>query len=486
MQSTQVGILMAYFVVVLVIGYLGMRQTRTAADYFVAGGRLGWALGGASIASNQMSSGLFIGTVGLMYGVGWSFGWVVFVFPAAYWFMVSVIAPRFTRQRQLTLADFMASRYYSQGIRVVTALIILVAFIVYIQAQLVAGGIVASTVFGVPLLTGMMIVAVVQILYTFVGGMLADTYSDFVQTSVMVLGALIGVPVVLRNLGGLDNLFTYVSSVNPVALTWDAMPPALLFTLGLAFFLGSVARPEQLVRFYAMRDMPTIRRAIGFVIFLVGATHALVFFIAMGTRVLFPGLTAADQAMPIFVSQAMPTVLGSVLLAAITAAMMSTLDSLLLVAGAALSHDIFGILRPHSTERQKLWVGRIGTVVVGVTALLLLLLGIGGGQVVQLIVALFSALIGSAFCVPVVLGVLWKRATREGAMASMIGGLLAAFGWRLFGDTGLIDPVVPGFLVSLALMVGVSYLTPPPPDEAVEPYFAAPAGAADRFAPAGD
>lgn len=471
MQDVQVGILLAYFVVVLAIGYVGLRQTKTEADYFVAGGRLGWALGGASIAANQMSSGLYIGTVGIMYTVGWSFGWVALVFPLAYWFMVSVIAPRFNRNRQLTLADFLASRYYSDSIRVVAAVIILIAFVVYIQAQLVAGGLVASTVFGVSLTTGMLIVAVVQIFYTLIGGMLADTYSDFVQMIIMFLGAIVGAPIVLHHVGGVNNLFTYVSAANPIALTWQGMPPALLFTLGLAFFLGAVARPEQLVRFYAMRDMPTIRKAIAFVMLLVGAAHGLVFLIAMGTRVLFPALPKADQAMPLFISTAMPAVMGSLLMAAITAAMMSTLDSLLLVAGSALSHDIYGILRPRASEREKLWVGRIGTVVVGVVSLLLLLLGVGGGQVVQLIVALFSALIGSAFCVPVVLGVLWKRATREGALAAMIGGLAAAVGWRFLGNTQLVDPVLPGFLVSLVLMVAVSYLTPPPPVSAIAPYF---------------
>lgn len=477
MQDLQVAILAIYFVVVMAIGYVAMRQTKTEADYFVAGGRLGWGLGGASIAANQMSSGLFIGTVGIMYTVGWSFGWVALVFPLAYWFMVSVIAPRFNRNRQLTLADFLAGRYYSQSIRLVAAAIILIAFIVYIQAQLVAGGLVASTVFGVSLTTGMIIMAVVQILYTLIGGMLADTYTDFIQMMMMLLGALVGVPVVLHNVGGVDNLFTYVAAANPIALTWKGMPPALLFTLGLAFFLGAIARPEQLVRFYAMRDMPTIRKAIAFVIALVGAAHGLVFLIAMGARVLFPALPKADQAMPLFVSTAMPVVMGALLMAAITAAMMSTLDSLLLVAGSALSHDIYGILRPRASEREKLWVGRIGTVVVGVASLGLLVAGIGGGQIVQLIVALFSALIGSAFCVPVVGGVIWRRATREGALAAMIGGLAAAIGWRLFGNTQLFDPVMPGFLVSLVLMVVVSYLTPPPPAEAVEPYFGSEVGA---------
>lgn len=460
-----------YFIIVGIIGFIGMRQTKTEADYFVAGGKLGWALGGASLASNQMSAGLYIGTIGMMYSVGWSFGWVVFVFPIAYWVMVGLIAPRFTRQKRITVPDFIASRYYSQPAKVVAAVVILVAFVVYIQAQLVAGGTVANIVFGVPLREGMIIMAIIQLLYTVIGGILADTYTDFVQMMIMVLGALVAVPMALSHLGGIDNLFALVSAANPVALSWKGMAPSLIFTMSLAFFLGNIARPEQLVRFWAMKNVREIRKAIAFVIILVGACHTLVFILAMASRVFFPAIGRGDLAMPMLSQQAMPLFIGTFLLAAVTAAMMSTVDSLLVTAGSALSHDIFGTLRPGASETQKLWVGRIGTVIVGVVPLLLLVFGIGGGQLVQIIVALFSAIIGAAFCVPVVAGVLWKRATREGAMAAMIGGLAVTFAWKLWGNTKMIDPVVPGFLASLVLMVLVSLLTPAPPEAALAPFF---------------
>jgi Na+/proline symporter len=116
-------------------------------------------------------------------------------------------------------------------------------------------------------------------------------------------------------------------------------------------------------------------------------------------------------------------------------------------------------------------VGRIGAVVVGLVPLVMVMLGYGAGELVQFIVALFSALMGAVFLVPVLAGVVWRRATREGAITSMLGGLAGVVGWRLYGDTASIDPVVPGFLLSLALMVGVSLLTPAPPAAAIDPYF---------------
>ena len=470
-MPTQIIIFAGYFLVVLGIGYFGLRATKDDTDFFIAGGNLGWIIGGATVASTQMSSGLFIGTIGLMYTVGWSFAWVVFVFPIAYWFMVAVIAPRFTRQRKLSLPDFFATRYHSDAARVIAAIIILIAFVVYISAQVVAGGLIANTVFGIPAQTGMVIFTLILITYTVIGGMVAVVYTDFLQMMIMLLGAVIAVPIVLRQVGGLDNLFVLASEANPVALTWEAMPPSLLFTLGLAFLLGAIARPEQLIRFYAMKDMATIRRGIGFVIILVGAAHALVFLLALGSTVLFPNMGVGDLAMPLITQTAMPLFLGTVMLAAVAAAMMSTVDSVLIVAGAALSHDIYGTIRKDSDPRRRVMIGRIGTVVVGLIPLGLLLAGFAEGELVQLIVALFSALMGAAFLVPVVAGVLWKRATREGAISSMIGGVTATILWRQLGDTEFIDPVVPGFLTALVLMVVVSYLTPAPPAEATDPFF---------------
>ncbi|OZM77981.1 sodium:solute symporter [Pseudonocardia sp. MH-G8] len=465
-------VLGGYLLLTVGLGYLGLRMTKNAEDYYIAGGSLGWAVGGASIASTQMSSGLFIGTIGVVYAVGWSFAWVVFVFPLAYWMMVAVIAPRFTRQRKVSLPDFFEARYYSRAARVIAAVIILVAFVIYISAQVIAGGLIANVVLGVPLNVGMIGFTVIILLYTVIGGMFAVVYTDFLQMMIMIVGAALAIPAVLQHVGGLANLFALAEGANPSMFTWDGLPPSLLITLSLAFFLGAVARPEQLVRFYAMRDMATIRRGIGFVIVLVGVAHTLVFVLAIGATALFPALGNGDLAMPVLAEYALPAFLGTLLLTAVASAMMSTVSSILLVAGTALAHDIYGIIRPSSSPRRKVMIGRLGTVLTGLVPLVLLILGVGAGQLVQFIVALFSALMGAVFLVPVVAGVVWRRATREGAIASMIGGLVATIGWRVFGDTDLIDPVLPGFTAALVLMVATSLVTAPPPAEATDPFFA--------------
>lgn len=464
-------IFVAYFTVVFAIGWYSLRATRGETDYWIAGGELGWFAGGATMAATHTSAGTFVGTIGLMYTVGWSFGWVLLSIPLSYWFMVAVLAPRFTRQKELTVPAFIERRYYGKGVRGLAAGIILVATVVFIQAQIVAGGLIANTVFGVPTTVGMVGFTAILLVYTVVGGMVAVVYTDAFQLVVMGLGAVFAVPLALRQVDGLGGLLTLVESAQPHVFTFEAVPLTLLLTMGLSFFLGGIATPEKLIRLYAMKNMATIRRGVLFAIVMILALNLLVFMLALAAIVLFPTLPTGDLAMPMIATAVLPATLGSIMLAAITAAMMSTVDSLLIVAGSALSVDIYqNLFDPDVSPARRLWIDRLGIFVVGSVPVILLLSGVGEGELVQFIVLLFTALMAAAFLFPVVGGVLWRRATREGATAAMLGGLVATFLWEAYGNPD-VEPVLSGFLVSGVLFVTVSLLTPPPPSSAIEPYF---------------
>ena len=123
--------------------------------------------------------------------------------------------------------------------------------------------------------------SIILIVYTSIGGMLAVVYTDFIQLVIMIVGVVAALPLAIRGLGGLDPLFTYVQVVKPETFTWESFPPALLFTMGLAFTLGTIATPEKLVRLYAMRDMRTIRRGILFAILVATGLNLVIFVIAL-------------------------------------------------------------------------------------------------------------------------------------------------------------------------------------------------------------
>ena len=102
-MNVQLLIFFLYFAVVFAIGWYSMRATANESDYWIAGGKLGWGVGGATMAATHTSAGTFIGTIGVIYEVGWSFTWVLISIPLSYWFMVAVLAPRFTKVKELTL-----------------------------------------------------------------------------------------------------------------------------------------------------------------------------------------------------------------------------------------------------------------------------------------------------------------------------------------------------------------------------------------------
>ncbi len=470
-MNVQLLVFGLYFLIVFLIGWYGLTRTKDEMDYWLAGGRLGWPLGGATMAATHTSAGTFIGTIGLIYTAGWSFGWLLITIPLGYWLMAALLAPRFTRVKRLTLPAFIETRYYSKTARAIAAAIILIATVVYIQAQVVAGGLVANILFGLSPSVGMTVFTVILLCYTLFGGMLAVVYTDFLQLIIMFFGVLLAVPLALRQVGSIDQLIVYAQAINPDTFTWSGISLTLLFTMGMAIMLSLISTPDKLTRLYTMKDMQTIRRGVLLTIVMVCAINLLVFVLALAGIAIFPALPSGDMAMPLIASALLPPILGAILLAAVTSAMMSTVDSLLLVAGSALSEDIYNnLLAPKASSQQRLIIARSGIFVVGIAPLFLVLSGVGQGELIQFIVVLFATLMAASFCIPVLGGVLWKRATREGAIASMVGGVSVSLLWKLFGFS-FIDPVLPGFIISLVLMVLVSLMTPPPPLAAVAPYF---------------
>lgn len=470
-MSIRAVVFASYFVLVFALGWLSLRRTESETDYWIAGGKLGWLVGGSTLAATHTSAGTFIGTIGVIYTVGWSFSWLVLTVPLAYWFIAAVLAPRFTKDQKLTLPEFLEARYESQGVRGVSAVVILIATVVYVQAQIVAGGLIANTVFGIPVEIGMIAFTVILLAYTVVGGMVAVVYTDFIQLVIMTVGVIFAAPLAIQAVGSTGALVDALSVVRPRFFSWDGLPTTLLITMGLAFFLGSVSTPEKLIRLYAMRDMRTIRRGILLAILAITGINLLVFILALVAVALFPALPTGDLAMPMVASAVLPPVLGTIMLAAIASAMMSTVDSLLIVAGSALSYDLYqNLINPEASLGARNWLNRLGILVVGVAPVILLLFGIGEGELVQIIVLLFTALMASSFFAPVVLGVYWRRATKHGAVASILGGVFTTFLWEVMGNE-TIQPVLPGFVVSVLLMVGVSLVTTPPSDAAIDPYF---------------
>ena len=475
--------LLVYLLVILGIGLYGYLKTQDEEDFLIANREIGPAVGAATLSATQMSAGTFIGTLGVHYltGVSWVYIWI------GLWmgWLVSLVfvAPQMRRFGEITVPDFIAVRFGDDGaggdrMRAFSALLIIIAYTVYISAQYTGAGLIFQSIFGVSNTVGMIIMVAIIIAYTTFGGMRASALSDFVQIIIMTVGALIAIPILLGNVGGVGELEALLTSLNPMLIGWENSPLEV-GTVALAFGFGMLGAPYEIVRVYSMRDEQTVRYAISTTLIfqiLIGAGVAVV---GMSMRVLYPQLTTPDLASVIMSIDVLGPILGALVVGAILSAMLSTVDSIMIVSAGAIAHDIYAeLINPDASEKRKLWANRLSVVFVGIIPFFLALYGEALGGLVQFIVLLQSAIIGATFAMPLLLGLHWDRVNTPGTFIGMLLGFVTVLTWHFSVDGGLItgllaqiDPVVPGISMCLIGIFVGSYFTDKPSREALAPFF---------------
>jgi Na+/pantothenate symporter len=295
----------------------------------------------------------------------------------------------------------------------------------------------------------------------------------------MVAGLVIAVPVLLEQVGGgspvagIRRSLGFLESIDPRLLGWYYSPKELL-AFAIAFGFSIAAAPYELTRFYSMRDEKTVRRAIFVSIGFQMIISVCIMSIGLMMRVLFPNLPSQDQATAVMAFQVLPPVVGALLLVAMLSAIMSTVNSVLLVTGAGVAHDLYGkFVRPDASQKHLVNVNRVAIVALSLIPLFFALQKLGDVQGIVLEQAKFIA---SFFFVPIVVGLNWKRGTAKGAAAAMLGGFTACLVWTLFFQEHLfprygIDSVEVGIGTSLILFVVVSRLTRPNPAQQLDVFF---------------
>jgi len=465
-------VLVLYVGLILGISIWSYRRTSTEDDFIAAGRSIGPLVGGAVLAATQISAGTVVGTIGRHYltGVSW---WFIWLGVWAGWLVSAFfVAPKFRRLGALTVPDYVAARFASEKARALAAVLIVVAYSVYLVAQLQASGEIAQAIFGLDPLWAMLAVAASTAFYSGLGGVRSSSYIEFIQTLIMVAGLVMAVPVLLDLAGGVGQSIAFLRGLDP-RLTGFFYAPQELLAFGISFGLSIAAAPYELARFYSMRDEKTVQRAIYVAIGFQLVIGLAVLAIGLLTRVLFPSLGSADQASSIMAFEVLPPVVGALLLVAMLSAILSTVNSILLVTGASVAHDLYGrFLAPGASQRHLVWANRIAIAALALLPLYFALQKLGD---VQGIVVAQTKLIASFFFVPVVAGLNWRRATAAGAIAAMVGGFTACLAWELLVLRGFdprgIDAVEIGVATSLLLFVVVSRFTRPVPEENLRLFF---------------
>ncbi len=476
-SSVLLVVTVAYLAMVMGVSVWGYRHSKTEEDFLAAGRSIGPWVGGAVLAATQISAGTFVGTLGRHYLTGVSWTWIWFGVWAGWAASALLVAPKLRRFGALTVADYVGTRFASEGARTLAAVLIIVCYSILLTAQFQAIGEIASAVFGVSPMLAMGALLASTGFYTALGGVRSSSYIEFVQTLVMLLALVCAVPVVLAHVGGITALGEYVGSIEPRMTAWWFSGKELL-AFGLAFGLGIAAAPYEMTRYYSMRDVATVRYAIGISMAMQVLIGTCVMLLGIGIRGVFPYLPSPDQASSIMASTLMSPLLGSLFLMAMLSAIMSTVNSILLVTGGAFAHDLYKrLINPAATQQRLVWVNRLSIVALALIPFWMATLKLGD---VQAIVIEQAKFIASFFFVPVVFGLNWRRGTKQGAIWSMVVGFVACLTWtftlqRSFASHG-IDSVEVGVVLSALTFVVVSRITPPTPARNLAVFFEMPKG----------
>ena len=518
MGSETIQILIAmviYMAAVIGIGLVyAKRANKSSEEYFLGGRSLGPWVTAMSAEASDMSGWLLMGLPGVAYWCGLADAfWTAFGLAVGTYLNWLVVSKRLRRysvraNNSITLPEFFSNRFREnkKTILTISAVFILIFFTVYASSCFVTCGKLFSTLFGGKYVTMMLLGALFVLIYTILGGFLAESASDFMQAIVMIIALSVVVILGTIGAGGLGNVINNAKEIPGFLEFFGLASPTLdesgkqlvengkplfgaasdyglltVFSM-MAWGLGYFGMPQVLLRFMAIRKEEDLKRSRRIAMIWVVISLGVAVFIGIVGRQLFPiaHLTKASSE-SIFITLStsyLPPLLAGFVMAGILAATISSSDSYLLIAASALAKNIFqGVVKKNATDKQVMWVSRITLLVL---TLIGVLIALDENSVIFQIVSFAWAGFGATFGPLMLLSLFWKRTNKAGAIAGMVSGAGMVFLWKLviskLGGVFAIYELLPAFIFSCICIVVVSLLTKAPSKEIEEDFEAVRSG----------
>lgn len=483
MSNVVIAVMIVYLGLLAAFAIWSRRETATLKGFYLAGKKLPFWVVAFSTNATGESGWLLLGLTGMGYAVGAQAYWVVvgeILGIALSWWLISRRLKRLSDDTDsITVPDALAAKFQDRWhlVRGIAVIIILTMVTIYITAQMVASGKALNGFIGMDYELGVVVGSAIIIVYTFVGGHKAVSYTDVLQGVLMFLG-LIFVPVVainaaggwdavISNLDGQDtNLTTFLALPEPGAAGWVAI--ASFVAIGLPF----VGVPQLLVRYMSARDDEELKKArwvsvFVLLVFTFGAVTA-----GIAGRALFPGLEDSEKIFPTLSSELFSPLVAGVLLVIVLSAIMSTADSLLLLASSAIVRDtVQHILGSEKSDHELAGYGKIVTVLIGIVGIAV---AIPDAKFIFDFVLYAWSGLGAAFGPTLVCLLYYRKTSWAGVAAGMVAGFATSIIWvELFKDrTHDLYEAIPGFLVGIIVTYVVSALTHKPSESsAAEPHL---------------
>ncbi|GAQ16534.1 pantothenate permease [Oceanobacillus picturae] len=441
-------------------GYL-KKSTSFAQDYFLGGRSLGGFVLAMTMTATYGSASSFIGGPGTAYNQG--LGWVLLAMSqvATGYFVLMVLGKKFAivtrRYNALTMVDFLKERYRSKWVVILSAVSIIVFLFSAMAAQWIGGARLIESLIGIEYTTALFIFAVSVLIYVTVGGFRAVALTDAIQGSVMFVGTLILLVAVIIAGGGIPAIIADLTAENPNLITpfgaEGTLTPTYVSSFWILVGVGVVALPQIAIRAMSYKSSQSMHRAIIIGTIVVGVIMLNMHLIGVFARPILPGIEVGDRVMPLIALEVMPNWLAGIVLAAPMAAIMSTVDSLLLLVSSTIVKDVYlNYVEPKASDT------RVKRLSIAVTALLGAVVFIMALNPPDLIIWLNLFAFGgleAAFIWPIVLGLYWEKGNKYGALSSMIAGvglyiLSDSFFPQPFGLHSVVMPIVVSFFVYIA------------------------------------
>ncbi|NIA27535.1 MAG: sodium/solute symporter [Desulfobulbaceae bacterium] len=463
------AVLIIYLGLLAAFAIWSRRETETLSGFYLAGKKLPYWVVAFSTNATGESGWLLLGLTGMGYAVGAQAYWVVVGEITGIALSWGVISRRLKRlgdeTDSITVPDVLAARFNDSWhlIRAVAVVIILAMVTTYVTAQLVASGKALSEFIGMDYKVGVVVGSAIIIGYTFIGGYKAVSYTDVLQGVLMLLG-LIFVPLVaVSAAGGWDSVTSNLVAQDPDLVSMFSFAEGMKGWVGVVSFvaigLPFLGVPQLLVRYMSARDDTELKKAryvsVGVLLFFtIGAVTT-----GIAGRALFPGLEDPETIFPMLATELFPPLVSGILLVIVLSAIMSTADSLLLLASSAIVRDTMQkILGSKKSDKALSGYGKIVTILIGIVAVAF---AIPEAQFIFYFVLFAWSGLGAAFGPVLICLLYYKKTTRAGVLSGMIAGFLTSVVWvlELKEQTYGLYEAVPGFMVGIIVTMLVSMAT---------------------------
>jgi sodium/proline symporter len=463
--------LVIYLLVIVAIGIYASRfSSKGISEYFIGGRQMGRLVVALSAVVSGRSAWLLLGVSGLAYMKGVTAIWAVIGYITIEFLLFIYYAPRIRRFSEekdcITLPDFYAARFNDKSgfLRILVVIIFIVFMVAYISSQFVAGGKAFSAHLGISEQSGLLITAMIILIYTILGGFLAVSLTDVFQAMVMI-AVLIGLPLAgMIGKGGMGSIMMELKSIDGDMLNFFRQPAlAIVGLIGIG--LGSPGNPHIIVRYMSIRDHTQFKwtAVVGTIWNIIMAIGAIAIGLVGRTYFNSPGLLPDGDEENIYVSLAnllTNPFLAGLIIASIFAAIMSTADSQLLIAASGIVRDVYEkILRKESKIPQKHLTDLSRIVVLMIVIIAVALAFTVREQILWFVLFAWAGL-GASIGPTSLLSLFWEKTTREGVIAGLISGSATVFIWKSSSMlSAVLYELIPGFAMALVMTVLVSLLT---------------------------